>query len=222
MAGLAAASCLAQRGAKVVVLERHSTPGGMTHSFRRKGYTWDIGLHYVGHVDDSTHAICRALRHVTGHELRWQSLEDPYDRIEFPGGSFGFPATREKLQHSLKDRFPAEAKGVGGYLDLLEKVAKSMQYRFIGEALSTWVGPWAARLSNRSLRGYGLQTTSGVLDRFTQDPELRAILTGQWGNYGLPPSESSFAAHAMVAQHYMEAEATLWAAPRRLPAPSSR
>lgn len=204
MAGLATASCLAQQGAKVVVLERHSTPGGMTHSFRRKGFTWDIGLHYVGRVDDSTHAICRSLRHVTADKLAWQSLEDPYDRIEFPDSSFGFPATRARLEPALHTRFPSEARGITGYLDLTQKVARSMQVRFLGEALATWVGPWAARWSRKSLRKYGVQTTASVLDRFTQNPELRAILTGQWGNYGLPPGESGFAAHAIVAQHFME------------------
>ena len=29
------------------------------------------------------------------------------------------------------------------------------------------------------------------------------MLTGQWGDYGLPPARSSFAIHAQVARHYM-------------------
>ena len=35
-------------GARVLVLEQHTTPGGLTHSFRRLGATWDVGVHYVG------------------------------------------------------------------------------------------------------------------------------------------------------------------------------
>ncbi|MGL6175433.1 MAG: NAD(P)-binding protein, partial [Vibrionaceae bacterium] len=35
-------------GKKVLVLEKHTEPGGLTHAFRRDGATWDVGLHYVG------------------------------------------------------------------------------------------------------------------------------------------------------------------------------
>ena len=38
-------------GARVLVLEKHSTPGGLTHSFRRMGASWDVGLHYVGDME---------------------------------------------------------------------------------------------------------------------------------------------------------------------------
>jgi phytoene dehydrogenase-like protein len=47
--GLCVASLLAQMANKrILVLERHFKLGGFTHSFSRKGYTWDVGLHYVG------------------------------------------------------------------------------------------------------------------------------------------------------------------------------
>ena len=32
---------------------------------------------------------------------------------------------------------------------------------------------------------------------------LIAVVTGQFGDYGLPPAESSFAMHALVASHYL-------------------
>ena len=49
MGALSAASILAQMNKKrVLVIERHFEIGGFTHSFRRKGYSWDVGLHYVG------------------------------------------------------------------------------------------------------------------------------------------------------------------------------
>ena len=48
--GLSVASLLAQEGKRVLVLEQHYLIGGYTHWFQRKGYTWDVGLHYVGHV----------------------------------------------------------------------------------------------------------------------------------------------------------------------------
>ena len=47
--GLSTASLLAQVAKKrVLVLERHFKLGGLTHSFQRQGFHWDVGLHYVG------------------------------------------------------------------------------------------------------------------------------------------------------------------------------
>jgi len=48
--GLAAASLLAQRGEKVLVLEQHSVAGGACHTFTKKGYRFATGIHYVGEM----------------------------------------------------------------------------------------------------------------------------------------------------------------------------
>ena len=37
-------------GKRVLILERHYTAGGYTHSFRRPGYEWDVGVHYLGEM----------------------------------------------------------------------------------------------------------------------------------------------------------------------------
>ena len=47
--GLTAAVLLGMHGGKrVLVLERHYVVGGFTHAFRRPGYEWDVGVHYIG------------------------------------------------------------------------------------------------------------------------------------------------------------------------------
>ena len=50
--GLAAAVLLAEHGQRVLVLERHYAAGGFTQTFRRPGFEWDVGVHYVGQVGD--------------------------------------------------------------------------------------------------------------------------------------------------------------------------
>jgi all-trans-retinol 13,14-reductase len=54
---------------------------------------------------------------------------------------------------------------------------------------------------------YAGRTTASVLSDLTRDRELVAVLTGQWGDYGLPPGQSSFAIHALLARHYMDGAA---------------
>jgi all-trans-retinol 13,14-reductase len=46
------------------------------------------------------------------------------------------------------------------------------------------------------------KTTDEVLRSITQNETLIKVLTGQYGDYGLPPKQSSFAMHATVVRHY--------------------
>ena len=52
--GLAFASIMAKlRKWRVLVLERHFKIGGFTHTFTRPGgWSWDVGLHYVGDMGE--------------------------------------------------------------------------------------------------------------------------------------------------------------------------
>ncbi|HAA54092.1 MAG TPA: FAD-dependent oxidoreductase, partial [Myxococcales bacterium] len=42
MGGMTTAALLAKLNKRVLVLEQHYVPGGFTHMFRRKQYTWDV------------------------------------------------------------------------------------------------------------------------------------------------------------------------------------
>src|SRR6202046_1223635 len=80
--GLATAALLARHaGQRVLVLERHYTAGGFTHAFRRPGYEWDAGVHYVGRVNDPTSSVHAAFDHITEGRLAWNPMPDVYDRI---------------------------------------------------------------------------------------------------------------------------------------------
>ncbi len=60
-------------------------------------------------------------------------------------------------------------------------------------------GPGLRSRLPRSFR----RTTWEVLSDITDDPELIAVLTGQWGDLGLPPKRSSCVIQALVAKHYL-------------------
>ncbi len=61
--GLGAAALLAQeQGGRVAVLERHGVPGGFTHTFSRKGWEWDVGVHSVGGVNRPSSVFRRRFR----------------------------------------------------------------------------------------------------------------------------------------------------------------
>ena len=80
---------------------------------------------------------------------------------------------------------------------------------------STWYGRETYRWSTPPLlraglgvaglrdRRLSLTTTKDYLEHHFTDPRLRAVLSSQWGDYGLPPSRSAFSMHALVVQHYL-------------------
>ena len=48
------------------------------------------------------------------------------------------------------------------------------------------------------------KTTYQALREITSNEKLIGVLTGQWGDYGLPPKQSSFAIHCAIATHYLD------------------
>jgi all-trans-retinol 13,14-reductase len=202
--GLGAAALLAKHGRqKVLVLERHYTAGGYTHVFHRPGYEWDVGVHYIGDVEQGT--VLRAVfDEVTDGRLQWANMGPVYDKIIIGNDVYELPKGAANLRAYLCNRFPEEETAIGRYFELV-KSALSTSLLFHAEktlppVLSAVIGPWMRR---KFLR-FSDRTTREVLEELTSNQKLIAILTGQFGDYGLPPAESSFMVHAMVANHYFE------------------
>jgi len=206
--GLAAAALLAKHGGqKVLVLERHYTAGGLTHVFRRPGYEWDVGVHYIGRVNDPKYDVRSAFDHVTEGRLRWNPMPEIYDRIEIAGRSYEFPAGRERFRMRMKEYFPAESQAIDDYLFAVLATAHASSLYFAEKAIPAPVARLIGPLLRSRFLRYAGQTTAQVLKQFTNNQELIAVLTGQWGDYGLPPSQSSFGIHAIVAAHYLDGAA---------------
>uniref|UniRef100_A0A8C7F7B4 All-trans-retinol 13,14-reductase n=1 Tax=Oncorhynchus kisutch TaxID=8019 RepID=A0A8C7F7B4_ONCKI len=54
--GLGVAVLLAKVGKRVLVLEQHDRAGGCCHTFTEKGFEFDVGIHYIGDLYNSTSA----------------------------------------------------------------------------------------------------------------------------------------------------------------------
>ncbi len=201
--GLTTAALLSKYAAKkVLVLERHYTAGGYTHSFHRPGYSWDVGVHYIGDLQDPASGLRAAFDHLTGGQLEWAPMPDVYDRVIIGGRSYEFPTGRERLRARLKDYFPNHARAIDRYFSAVQSAQKASGLYFAEKAVPRFVARIAGRLLRARFLRWASQSTLDVLRRFTQNEELIAVLTAQWGDYGLPPAQSSFGMHAIVASHY--------------------
>lgn len=202
--GLGAAALLAQAGRRVLVLERHYVAGGFTHVFRRPGYEWDVGVHYVGEVHRPRSILRRLFDDVSEGRLRWARMEDVYDRVRIAGRSFDLVAGRERFLDELGTHFPSERRTLERYLCRVEETARAAGAFFAERALPPWLGGLARPFLGRAFRRNAARTTAAVLEELGASRELQGVLTAQYGDYGLSPRESSFAIHAVVAKHYLD------------------
>jgi all-trans-retinol 13,14-reductase len=199
--GMSAAVMLAKStGKKVLVLEQHYQPGGQMHSFRRKGYSWDVGLHYVGDMKKGSF-IRKVMDVVTGGRVEWLPLPDNYDRFTFGDKEFLVPSNPEAYYDRLKKEFPKESKAIDRYFSDIHKSAGWMNSLFLRRNIGGIPG-LILSIFSRPGQSKALKTTAEILEKI-KDPTLRSFLVSQWGNYGLTPDHSAFAMHALIIEHYL-------------------
>jgi len=203
LGGLTAAAYLARQGLKVAVFESHYVAGGCATQFRRRGadgiYHFDVGLHYIGDCGPSGR-IPTILREV-GIAIDYLPMDqDGFDTLIFPELRFRIPASVEVYRQRLLDLFPGERRGIDRYVGLLRAVMKLIRQNADSR-------PSVRMLMSLGLEALTLARTRGstiaeFLDTCTRDPRLRAVMLGQSGDYGVPPSEASALLHLGLAGHY--------------------
>jgi all-trans-retinol 13,14-reductase len=204
MGGLTTAALIAKHaGKRVLVLERHYTAGGFTHAFNRPGYDWDVGLHYIGQVQDPASQVRAAFDHLTEGRLAWNPMPDVYDEIHIGGQVYEFRSGVKQFREGLLASFPNECAAIDRYLAAVSACVKASNLFFAEKAIPRPLARLAGSFMRASFLRWANRTTAEVLAEITTNRQLIGVLTAQWGDYGLPPAQSSFAAHATIAEHYL-------------------
>jgi len=106
MGGLATAAILSKEGQKVLVLEKHYTAGGFTHVFKRKGFEWDVGIHYIGEMQRETSILKKLFDYITDGKLKWADMGDVYDRIVIGDTHYDFKKGVGNFKKQMIAYFP--------------------------------------------------------------------------------------------------------------------
>jgi len=202
MGSLTCGAILAKEGQKVLVLEQHYTAGGFTHVFKRKGYEWDVGIHYIGEVGRPKSAVKKLFDYITNAELKWADMGDVYDRIIIGDKSYDFVKGTTNFKAKLISYFPEEENAITEYIKLVFEANKASRKFFMEKAAPKWMSNLFGAFMRKKYLKYADQTTYQVLSSLTTNQELIKVLSGQYGDYGLPPKQSSFVMHASVVRHY--------------------
>lgn len=122
MGGLSTANFLAKYDKKVIVLEKHSIPGGLVTSFARKNVRFDLGLH--------------GLYELKENQAIWQFLNyfgaSPVETILCQGNLVCYSAGKRyvfrpgKIKDDFLDQFPGEEDGVERLFTLMDQINQEM------------------------------------------------------------------------------------------------
>lgn len=199
---LCTAALLSKEGKKVLVLERHYTAGGFTHVFKRKGYEWDVGIHYIGEVQKPNTPIRKMFDYISNDKLKWADMGEVYDKIIIGNKTYDFVKGVKNFKAKMYEYFPNDIDAIDKYVQLIFDCNKTMKKFYLEKALPTYVSKLVGFFFRKNYLKYSSKTTYEVISSLTDNEDLIKVLTGQYGDYGLPPKQSSFAMHASVVKHY--------------------
>jgi all-trans-retinol 13,14-reductase len=196
--GLTAAALLARRGRSVLVVDQHYVAGGNATIFKRPGYEFDIGVHYLGQCGPGG-ILPRTLAAAGARDVEFLPMDpDGFDTLVLPDFELRVPAGIERYRARLIEAFPREQAGIDRYVRLLEQVARLMR-----------AGTNPRRLLAAAPRALGAlrwanSTLGAFLDTCTRDPRLRAVIAAESGDYAQPPSRAALIMHAGLMAHYLD------------------
>jgi len=202
LGSLATAALLAKEGQKVLVLERHYTAGGFTHIFKRRGYEWDVGIHYIGEMQRKDSILRQLFDYVTNGKLKWADMGEVYDRIVIGDKIYDYVKGASQFKQKMIGYFPDEAEAIGKYMELIFETTKASRNFYLEKAMPPLISKVSGGLMRSAYLKFAERSTLEVMGSITDNQELIKVLTGQYGDYGLPPAQSSFAMHATVVRHY--------------------
>lgn len=204
MGGLACAAALSKIKHRVLVLEQDTTAGGLTKMFSRNGWSWDVGMHYLGDLGEDGMAR-RLYAWLTDGEITVSSLGSVYDTLHFPD-DFRITLSRPEaaLKRDLKEHFPRSDQEIDVFFDAMRDAQHAGHAVFALRGIPEPLASMSRFFHHRAIKRWCERTTQQVLDEFISDPKLKAVLSAQWGDYGSPPAQSSFGIHATVIREYFD------------------
>lgn len=228
IAGLSAATHLAQNGLRVALLEKNTWLGGYAHGFSQDGFYWDHGGHIflAYRLGAQARQVLRRL-HLDEH-VEMRPIHQSY-RCVFPDDALTMPGDISEAADALADRFPAERDGIGRVLLTLERLIDQVDQfvpafrvsdgrrRAIDPVLEQLQRPVLGRLASRlprvqrlpggDLLKYQRRSYADLLDDNIRDPRLKAYLSMFSAGIGAGPETVS----AVIAGvFFVHALRTMW------------
>ena len=197
LGGLSAGALLAKNGFRVTLLEQHSIVGGCATTFQRGNFTCEVGLHEMDGVYADKHI--RTIFETLGVYENVEFVKPKeFFKIHTKYGEFVMPDGIDRAKDVLKNRFQSEHIAIERYFELIGKISKCY------ERLSDlkWYEYILFPLLFLPVLKHKSKSVSDVLDKLTQNEELKLILNANVQYYNDSPNTLCFLLHAIAQYSY--------------------
>ena len=130
LGGLECAYILAKKGLNVCVLEKEAQVGGCLQMFRRRGYAFDTGFHYVGGLGDGE-PLNRLFSYFGLLDLPWVRMDsDAFDEVCIGGRQYLYANGFDNFAARMADYFPRRREQLKRYVATLKEVNDNIVHSF--------------------------------------------------------------------------------------------
>ncbi|MBD3240432.1 MAG: FAD-dependent oxidoreductase, partial [Chitinivibrionales bacterium] len=205
LGGLAAATCLARGGAKVLLIEKHTKVGGYATNFHRKGFTFDASLHNFGAYGEG-HGIYGLLKELGVTERIEFIPFNEFQRVVFPEHDLVIPKGVDAYTALLKELFPAEAAGIDSLFGAMLDIYKEYEeIELSGVPISELEERYPMLPVKFPMLVTMVDTTyQQMMDTHIADDRLKSIIGNPWWICGLPPSRLASILYSIATVQYYQ------------------
>lgn len=174
LGGLTAGARLTREGRKVLVLEKHFIPGGYASTFRRKGFTFEVGLQELDGLE--SHDIKRRIFSELG-------LDGKLDFVQLPGSykawigknQIDVPEIAAEAIEVLSADYPDDRRGLKRFYRVIHGLRDELMRLPQRRARLLALLPVFPFVFPRITR-YLFMSLGGFLDRSIRNPVLKVLL----------------------------------------------
>ncbi len=187
--GLFAAAKLAKHKKKVLLIEQHFIAGGYATSFKRKGFTFEAGIHALDNIGPGT---------INAKIFDEFDLLKKSELIRLPEFytvvrddlNLTIPDNYKKAEEVLTSQFPQEKKAIHKFIKIVNKIHEevlkvpSNRWKMLSQIpLMPFKFPHVLR--------HFFDTLDSFLNRSFKNDDLKLLLSGNTGYYHTNPAEYS-------------------------------
>ncbi|KAL9362876.1 hypothetical protein Peur_045661 [Populus x canadensis] len=190
--GLVAATQLAVKGAKVLVLEKYVIPGGSSGYYERDGYTFDVGSSVMFGFSDKILLLFFSVWMVICRRFKWILPSSSGFWVSLPDFSNDFNLNACRTPHFPKEysdfiseltaKFPHEKEGILKFYGECCKIfnaLNSLELKSLEEPIYLLGQFFQKPLECLTLAYYLPQNAGDIAQKYMKDPELLSFIDAE-------------------------------------------
>jgi len=158
--------------------------------------------------------------------VQWDKMEDPIETIVLGDGTtavrYDVLTGEEEQKKKLLERFPSEEKAINTFFILVHKARKSYHRALLLKSLPLKLAKLLTKTGLHRLIDGGFHKWSSItvqegLDKLTDNKDLQAVLSYNWGDYGVEPARAPFVMQLLCASTFLNGGFYPHGGPQQIP-----